>query len=315
MRRTITTFILGAAALLAAAAPAAEAQRGREEYATEIDTTVPFARGGTVELQLTGGEIIVTGWSREQVRVRASSERSALRLDASASHLSLGLRPGTRRSGDTRFEVTVPVGTRVKANTSSGDIRISGSKGEVEARTQRGDVVVEDAASRVEISALNGDVEVAGVAGDLHVGNVLSGDVRVRGVTGEIDVKTVSGEIDLRDVRSRLVRVSSTSGDITFEGTIDATGRYELQAHSGDIDLMLPANAGAQLKLSTYSGGVESDFPLTLLPGQHGLTNTRGKEMEFRLGGGGARITAASFSGDINIRSRGGTGGRGDSDR
>jgi hypothetical protein len=313
MRRTITTFILGAAALLAA--PAAEAQRGREEYATEIDTTVPFARGGTVELQLVGGEIIVNGWSREQVRVRASSERSTLRLEASASHLSLGLRPGARRSGDTRFEVTVPVGTRVRANTSSGDIRISGSRGEVEARTQRGDVVVEDAASRVEISALNGDVEVTGVAGDLHIGNVLSGDVRVRRVTGEVDVKTVSGEIDLRDVRSRLVRVSSTSGDITFEGTIDANGRYELQAHSGDIDLILPANAGAQLKVSTYSGGVESDFELMLLPGQHGLTNTRGKEMEFKLGGGGARIIAASFSGDINIRSRGGPSGRGDGDR
>jgi DUF4097 and DUF4098 domain-containing protein YvlB len=307
MPRIITTFIFGAAALLAAAAPAAEAQRGREEYTTQIDTTVAFARGGTVELQLTAGEIIVSGWSREQVRVRASSERSTLRLDASASHLRLGLGSGARRSDDTRFEVTVPVGTRVRANTSSGDIRISGSKGEVEARTQRGDVVVEDAASLVEISALNGDVEVTGVAGDLRIGNVLSGDVRVRGVTGEVEVKTVSGEIDLRDMRSRLVRANSTSGDITFEGTIDAAGRYELQTHSGDIDLTLPANVGAQLVVSTYSGGVKSeDFPLTLVPGPHG------NELRFTLGRGGPPIIAASFSGDINIRSRGGPSGRGE---
>jgi DUF4097 and DUF4098 domain-containing protein YvlB len=311
--------MFAAVALLAASAPAADGQRRREreEYAAEIDTTIAFSRNGTVELQLANGEIIVGAWSREQVRVRAKSERSALRFDASPSSLSLGLRSGSPRSGDTRFEVTVPLGVRVRANSSSGDIRITGSKGEVEARTQRGDIVVEDAGSHVEISALSGDVEASAIAGDLRV-NVLSGDVRIRQVTGDVEVKTVGGEIDLREARSKSVRLGSTSGDITFDGTIDATGRYELQTHSGDIDLTLPANVGARLMLSTYSGGVESEFPLTLLPGQQGDATSRGKALFFTLGSGGARITAETFSGDINIRSRGGPrgpGGRDESDR
>jgi DUF4097 and DUF4098 domain-containing protein YvlB len=300
--------MFAAAALLAASPPAAHGQRGRDEYASRIDTTIAFSRNGTVELQAGAGEIIVSGWSRDEVRVRATSERSALRFDASPSRLSLGLRSPGGRSGDTRFEVTVPVGARVRANSSSGDIRITGSKGEVEARTQRGDIVVEDAAGSVEINALSGDVEASNITGDLRVG-ALNGDVRIRQVTGAVEAKTVSGEIDLRDARSKNVRIGSTSGDITFDGTIDPAGRYELQTHSGDVDLTLPANVGAQLTVSTYSGGVESDFLLTLPPGQHGEASGHGKRFTFRLGRGDARITVESFSGDINIRSRGGTGG------
>jgi DUF4097 and DUF4098 domain-containing protein YvlB len=310
MRRTLSTYIFAAAALLALTAPAADGQRGRErdrdrdEYESQIDTTIAFSRNGTVELQLIGGEIIVNAWSRDQVRVRATSERSELRLEGSSTNLSLGLRSGSSRSGETRFELSVPVGVRVRANTTSGDITIRGSKNDVEARTQRGDIVVEDV-GRTELTAFSGDVEASGIAGDLRI-NVLSGDVRIRQVTGEIDVKTVSGEIDLRDARSKYVRIGSTSGDIIFDGTIDPAGRYELQTHSGDVELRLPPNIGAVLVLSTYSGSIESDFPLTLDPRSQGEAGSHGKQFTFTLGRGGPRITAESFSGDINIRSRSG---------
>jgi DUF4097 and DUF4098 domain-containing protein YvlB len=306
MRRTLFTYMFAAGALLSASPPAASAQRERDrnQYASQIDTTIGFSRGGTVELQLAGGEIIVGAWSRDQVRVRATSERSSLRLDASAARLTLGL-SGSARSGDTRFELTIPVGVRVRATTSSGDIRIIGSKGEVEARSQRGDIVVEDVAERVELTVFSGDIQATAITGTTRI-TAMSGDVRVRQVTGDIEVKTVNGEIDLRDARSRYVRAASTSGDIRFDGTIDPTGRYELQTHSGDVDLTLPANAGGQLTVSTYSGSVQSDFPLTLLPGPQG-----GKELNFGFGRGGARITTESFSGDITIRSRGGPGGPG----
>lgn len=317
MRRTVFRYVVGAAAVLAAVAPDARGQRrdrDRDEYAAQIDTTIAFSRTGTVELQLTGGEIIVTSWPREQVRVRATSERSALRLDASSAMLSLGLRSGSPRSGDTRFEVTVPVGVRVRANTTSGDIRVTGSKADVEARTQRGDIAVEDV-GRIDLNAFSGDVEAAAVAGDVRI-SVLSGDVRVRGGVGEIEIKTVSGEIDVRDARSRFVRLNSTSGDLTYDGTIDATGRYELETHSGDVDLTLPANINADITVSTFSGGVESDFPMILEPGPHGDASSHGKSLRLKIGrGGGARINAESFSGDINLRSRGGTPPRTDGDR
>jgi DUF4097 and DUF4098 domain-containing protein YvlB len=298
--------MFAAGALLAVAPAAVQGQRrDRDEYESRIDTTIAFSSNGTVELTAYAGEIIVDGWSRDQVRIRATSERSALRLDASPSHLSLGLGTPASRSSDTRFEVTVPVGVRIRANTTSGDIRIRGSKGEVEARTQRGDVVIEDAARSVEVNVLSGDIDVSAIEGNLRIG-ALSGDVRIRQVAGEVEVKTVSGEVDLRDARSRFVRLGSTSGDIGFDGTIDPNGRYELQTHSGDVNLALPANVGAELVVSTYSGSVESDFRLELIPGLQGGSGSRGRRFTFKLGSGGPRILAETFSGDIAIRSRGG---------
>jgi DUF4097 and DUF4098 domain-containing protein YvlB len=319
MRRALFTYVFAAAALLAASAQIAEGQRrrDREEYATQIDTTIAFSRDGSVELQVVRGEIIVSAWSRDQVRVRATSERSALRFDASPSHLSLGLRSGTTRSGDTRLELTVPAGVRVRANSSSGDIRIRGSKGEVEARAQSGDIVLEDV-GRTDITAFSGDVQASGINGELRV-NVLSGDVRIQQVTGDVEAKTVSGEIYVRDARSRYVRLGSTSGNITFVGTIDPAGRYELQTHSGDVELTLPVNVTARLTLSTYSGSVDTEVPLTLPPSPDlGLPRSHGRSLTFTLGTpgrGGASITAGSFSGDIRIRSRGGPGGRNEGNR
>ena len=308
MRRTVFTCSFAAAVLFAGAAAPVHGQRERDrgDYSSRIDTTIAFSRGGTVELQLMAGEISVASWSRDQVRVRATSERSALRFDATPTSLSLGLRSGAPRSGDTRFDITVPAGARVRATTLSGDIRIMGSKGEVEARTQRGDIAIEDV-GRAEITAYSGDVDVSGVAGELRV-NAYNGDVRVRGVNGDCEVRTVSGEIDVRDARSRFVRLGSTSGDVTFDGVVDASGRYELETHSGDVDLTIPTNVGVNLTVATFSGEVVSDVELTLEPGSLGEASSHGKRLTFTIGRGGARITAASFSGDINIRSRGPTG-------
>src|SRR5688572_14499813 len=115
--RLILTALLVATALPAAA----QGRRDRDEdYQSRIDTTFAFDKRGTVTLSLSSGEIVVTGWNRDQVRVRARSERSVVRMDASPARLSLDLsRP---RGGDSRFEVTVPVGVRVSARATNGDI-------------------------------------------------------------------------------------------------------------------------------------------------------------------------------------------------
>jgi len=101
------------------------------------------------------------------------------------------------------------------------------------------------------------------------------------------------------------VRSHTTSGDLSYEGSIDPSGRYELSAHSGDIRLGIPSNASAQLSVSTWSGTLDSDFPITLRPGEHGIGSGQAKRFTFDIGSGQARIEAETFSGDITISSRG----------
>jgi hypothetical protein len=56
---------------------------------------------------------------------------------------------------------------------------------------------------------------------------------------------------------------------------------------------------------------VNSDFPITLKPGEHGIGTSNAKHFTFAIGGGAARINAETFSGDITISSN----GRGASER
>jgi DUF4097 and DUF4098 domain-containing protein YvlB len=295
-------LILGALASLASPA-GAQRTRLTSDYRSRLDTTVAFDKNGSVTLTATNGDIIVTGWSRSEAQIRASSDNRDIRFDATSSRMSLEL-TGRSRGSDAKFEVTVPYGVRVVVRTQSGDIAVRGTRGEVDARSQNGDIDVEDVTQRLDINTLSGDIKARNVAGEIEVGTT-SGTLRLSDARGNIEVGTISGDIDLRGITSKLVRAKTTSGDVTFDGGIDAAGRYELVTHSGDVRLHLPRESSAQLTVSTWNGGVNSDFPITLKPGEHGIGSSNAKRFTFSVGAGAARITAETFSGDITISSTG----------
>jgi len=306
-----TTIALRVAMLLALALPAASASAQKKRHYSEddrdpsrgIDTTLAFDRRGVVNVSIPSGEIIVTGWDKDQVRVHATSEDAGVRVSATSYRITIEL-ASARRSGDARIEVSVPQGVRVSARAQSGDISVRGTKGAVEAVTQSGDIAVEDVADRVDVNSLSGDVEVSQVNGDVEAKST-SGDVSVTDVQGggEITIETVSGEITVKEAVAKVFRGHSVSGDVTYEGAIDPQGRYELSAHSGEIRLGVQKEIGAQISVSTWSGTVESDFPIILKPGEHGIGSASAKRFNFEVGNGAARITLESFSGDITINS------------
>jgi hypothetical protein len=299
LKQTTLLPALCAVALVASSAGAQQTRYKDEEPRARIDTSFTFDRRGTVSLTLYSGEIIVTGWDRPEVRVRARSERTDVRMEATPSRLSLDLpRP---RGGDSRFEVTVPVGVKVIARAQQGDISVTGTRGGVELNTQNGDINVEDVTDVADLTSLNGDITARNLVGRVDV-RTTSGEVTLVDLKGDVEVTSVSGDIELRNVTSRYVRARSTSGDVSYDGGVDTTGRYELASHSGAVSLALPANVGAQITVATYTGSIDSDFQITLKPGEHGFGPS--KRFTFDVGKGDARISAESFSGDVIIRSK-----------
>jgi DUF4097 and DUF4098 domain-containing protein YvlB len=307
-RRRITISTVAALALFAIASPhTAHAQRNRarfgSDYRSSIDTTFAFDKNGSIDVTAGNGDIAVTGWSRDQIHVHAVSENSNIRLAASSSRMSLELASGSRGS-DTHFEVSVPYGVHVTVRAMSGDISVRGTRGEVEAHTQNGDIDVEDVANRLDVNTLSGSIEARTVTGDVDIGTT-SGDVKITDLRGNVEVGTVSGDVELRGLTSKLVRAKTTSGDVTFDGLIDPSGRYELTTHSGDVGLHVQRDASAQLTVATWNGGLNSEFPITLKPGEHTIGSGNAKRYTFTIGGGAARISAETFSGDITISSNG----------
>jgi DUF4097 and DUF4098 domain-containing protein YvlB len=276
-----------------------------QEYRSVIDTTVAFNARGTIDLSLVSGEIRVTGWSQNQVKLHAASERGMLQFDYGPSRLSLDVRSQRGRMGDTRYTLSVPVGVRVLMRSVSGEIYARDVKGETEARSVSGDIEIVDAL-RTTFESVSGEVAVTRVAGNLR-GNAVSGGLTIRDVAGDVDVETVSGDIQLLDVRSKFVRTETVSGDVEYQGSTDDGGRYEFHAHSGDVRLSLGDNVGATFDVETFSGTIDSAFPITLQPGDYPGGTGRPKRFTFKVGNGGARITTETFSGDIEIEKGRGT--------
>jgi DUF4097 and DUF4098 domain-containing protein YvlB len=257
---------------------------------------VRLDRGGAVDLSLISGKIRVTGWDRSDVKVAASIDNGVLRFNANSSRVSLSVddsydddHRGRRHHnvGDATYDVSVPRGSRLILEAVSGDVTAKGSQGEIES-------------SSVSAEAVSGGVRVTSVNGDLRAESV-SGDVRADGVSGNVEASTVSGSVRLMRIQSKDVRAESVSGDINYSGTIEPSGRYSFESHSGELRLYIPRGAGAQFTVQTFSGDLSTDFPVTVPPTNRGRRNEG--RVEFTTGDGRARVTATSFSGRIVINS------------
>lgn len=285
----------GLITLLAGALPVAVSAQDYALRRSQIDTVVPLERGGTVDLTIISGRIRVTGWDRQDVKVSATIDRGFVRMDAGMSRVRLSVEGDRGRAGEAVFELSVPRGTRLIMNSVSGDLSSSKTLGEVNAESVSGDIEVSDVLRRLTIQSVSGSQQITNVAGDVRSGAV-SGRIEMDQITGDIEAESVSGRVVMLDIRSKFVKAGSVSGRVAFAGPIDPAGRYEFESHSGSIRLALPDDTGALLRVETFSGHVESDFPVTLQPNR-GSQN----RFEFQIGNGRARISAESFSGSIKI--------------
>ncbi len=294
-----------AAALAAPMVASAQQSRGQIVGRTSIDTIVPLNSNGTVDLSLISGTIDVSAWSRDQVKIEATTERGSLRFTASRSRVGLSVdheeRRGNYRSGRTIYKVVVPRGARLIMATVSGPITAKGVGGETKAESVSGTIEIEDAGS-LTVESVSGGVRVKNVRGRANAESV-SGHVIMENVSGDVEAGSVSGPIRLSGITAKSVSASTVSGPIQFSGGVDPAGKYEFESHSGTIRLALPEDAGARLSLETFSGSFRSDFPVTIGGNSNWNDNRRfsGRSAEGRIGSGNARIEAQTFSGSILI--------------
>lgn len=305
MRESLKVILAGAALSLGVSEAGAQDARFR----TRLDTVVSLASQGTVDVSLMGGRVNIIGGAGSNVRIRAVSDGDNVELDASPSRLRLhvghdGGRDGRNRSrsrhgGGAEFDLTVPIGTLVIVEALSAPVSVRGVRGEVKVETVSGSIVVNDAVRTVSVESVSGNLNVANVTGNVRAETV-SGQLELTGITGDIVGETVSGRIGIAGARSKSVSAESVSGRVGYGGTFDPAGTYSFTSHSGSLTLMLPPTAGATIRLETFSGSVDSDFPVTL--GANSGRAARETRFEFAIGNGRSRVTAETFSGDIRIQ-------------
>jgi DUF4097 and DUF4098 domain-containing protein YvlB len=231
---------------------------------------------------------------------------------------------------DFRWEKALPAGNDVDVHNVSGDITIVPSKtGKVEVIGRlhgRGDVDlltghVDETSHGIVVCVLyddpNGscddshesrrhhnfndasmDFEVS-VPTNLQVSaSSVSGDVSITGAQGDVRATSVSGDVKMLDLHASSVDAHSVSGDVEVRvNQLTGRGDLKFQTVSGDVTLSLPSQLDADISMSTVSGDLDSDFPITL---SNGRMNRR--RIEAQIGKGGRRLDLETVSGDVRIR-------------
>ncbi|HEX8144536.1 MAG TPA: DUF4097 family beta strand repeat-containing protein [Pyrinomonadaceae bacterium] len=208
-------------------------------------------------------------------------------------------------------------GASINVRNVSGNITITGYEGDAitvtafKSGSDREMVEVQDMSSenRLEVEArypsncnCNADIRFElrvprGASYNFDQITTASGDIRANGIRGQMRLTTASGDVEVKDVAGQ-VSARSASGDVDVEiRSLEGTGDMKFASASGDVHVRLPANLDADVKLSTISGTVRTDFPIEVRQPQYGPgSNARG-----RLGSGTRSLQITSASGDVSL--------------
>lgn len=135
----------------------------------------------------------------------------------------------------------------------------------------------------------------------LQLKSVNSQGIYVDQVDGEIDVDEVNGKITLDNVSGSVVAHSLNGGVTATIDRIDPSKPMSFSTLNGNIDVTLPQDARANVRLKTDNGAIYSDFEVKL-NAQSGMRLNR--EVRGTINGGGPEYQFTSFNGRIYLRKK-----------
>lgn len=195
------------------------------------------------------------------------------------------------------YEITVPADTAIRAHSGSGNQTIEGTHGNADLESGSGDMKLSQITGEIHIRTGSGNVRAREISGPVR-GGAGSGDLELEETgSGDIDLHTGSGNVTVRGIQGAF-RADAGSGDITAEGTM--AGAWEVRTGSGNVRVRLPADAAFDANISTSSGTLDVDAPITMTV--QGRVNDTHKTINGKVRGGGPLLTLRTGSGDIHIQ-------------
>ncbi|MDT7687604.1 MAG: hypothetical protein QOE46_363 [Acidobacteriota bacterium] len=261
-------LVFGLAVLTALALTAADssiAQTRAETLTEEFHQTYPLTPGGRVSLSNINGAVKVVGWDRDEVKVDAV-KRAYTQERLREAQIKIDAAPG-----------------RVRIETEYPEYRWSDRDGERHENPASVEytLTIPRGASIEEINLINGGLDISGVTGAVHASSI-NGRVVAGNLTGAVNLSVVNGSLE-----AKLDRLND-SGEVT------------LSAVNGQLAVVLPSDSNAVVRASTVHGQISNDFNLPVREGEY-----VGRDLEGRLGRGGARVRLSNVNGSISIRRAG----------
>lgn len=262
-RRWTAGLLLSAALLLTNGAGATPPlAQSRPEFTEEFHQSYALSGEGTVSLSNINGDVRVNAWDRNEVKVDAVK---SARTREDLQEVTINVEAGGH---------SVNVETRYPENRwSDREVERRGNSTKVQYTLS-----VPRSARLEQISLVNGTLNIEGVAGPVRA-SVVNGLVQARGLTGPVNISVVNAPLE-----ASLDRLNDSS-------------TVNLSAVNGPLTVTLPSDSSATVRASTVHGPITNDFNLPVREGEY-----VGRNLEGRLGPGGARVRLSNVNGAIRIK-------------
>jgi len=252
--------------------------QAQESDVVKVPLTDP-SRPATLKVSLLHGSITVRGYDGKEVIV----ERGGKSRSSSSSRRVPEKAKGLRRIDNNRRDLTI----EEQGNT----VQVSSG------HNSEGDIVIQTPRqTSLNLQLTNG------------------GGITVENIEGEIDANVTNGFLTLRNISGSVV-VHALNDDIT--ATFDKVTPNKPMSFSslnGDIDVTLPADTRARMKLKSDNGEIYTDFDLTLESSRAPVEEARSTRGRYRIrmdrtvygaiNGGGPDFQFTSLNGKIYIRKK-----------
>jgi len=244
---------------------------------------------------IVNGRIEVKSWKNSEVVVTSSSVPGKVNIDMEqvGDRIDINASSSTPSSGphdvEANFQLVVPEQT------------------ELQLKTQTGLILVEQ---------VNGDMKLQSVAGDVHLKEV-SGYIIVRTTggslvctlcSGKLEFTSISGSAQILQPSLNSVSLTTTTGNILYDGDFLRTGLYSMNSGRGLVEVRFSGNDSFDLNAKTSLGTVDNRAPDFVKPDTHG--SKRHSESKYShsllgtVGQGFAKVELSSYSGTIRILKR-----------
>lgn len=272
-----------------------------------VNESHPAKPDGEVRIDNLAGTVKVAGWDKNEVRVSGNLGSQVEKLEVTDDASGISIRVILPHHASSRgcdecadLQIQVPKASRVEVSTVSADVEASDLTGPQQLGTVSGNVVLNSSSGHIDVRTVSGDATVMGSAKNAQVdANTVSGTVRVANVDGTADVETVSGDAKLSGSHLTTVKMSATSGNLTFQGVLLKGGNYDFNNVSGDMVLAVGSSPNARFDVSSFTGDIDNSFgPKATRVSKY----SPGMELHFTSGSADGTLSARTMSGDIHLQ-------------
>lgn len=243
---------LGTLCALLTFALAAHASDHRGSLTEEFHQTYAMTADGRIELDNINGDVHVSTWDRNEVKVDAikyadSKEKldeAKIEIDSGKDYLSIKTKYPERRWGNNNpasvdYTLTVPRTVSLdEIKLINGALDVAGVSGEVRASCINGRLEAHDLSGRAKLSTINGRL-----------------DARFNQLPRDIDLNSVNGglELTIPSDSNAEVEASTVSGGINNDFGLHVN-RHQMVGQSLRGEL---GNGSSRIKLSNVNGRIE----------------------------------------------------------